>query len=260
MSWEAALIAGASALAGGIFGGRKQAAVSKDIAKNAVSWRVADARRAGISPLVALGANVSQGNWQGVGAQYGQAIESAGAAAANYIGSKQANRMAAETHAASLAESQARADRDRAETSFIRQQALNSAMSRTGISNDAVEGKLPIPQGYVDPQGWVKQDALTWRVPFLSSIAERLGFDPIQVTTNPNNPPGSFFEDQYQELGNVMAIGSLLDDIGLDKITASYLRANPGVQAYDLMKRLRDAYKNAVAKDYRDERRKPVRE
>lgn len=257
MSWESALIAAAGSLAGGIFGAKEQGRVSREVAKNAVSWRVADARRAGISPLVALGANVSQGNWQGVGSQIGQGIEGAAAAAADYVGNKRAEQMAQETHEASLAESQARVNRDNAEAAFMRSQELASMMSRTHVSNDAIEGKLPIPQGHMTPDGKVKQDPLTFRVPFISSVAEALGLDPIEITTNPENPPGSFFEDQYQELGNVMAIGSLLDDVGVDKITASYLRANPGVLVYDLVKRLRDAYARRVAKEYRDERRKP---
>lgn len=53
-------------------------AFQREFAQNALSWRVADAKRAGIHPLFALGANVSSGQPVVVGDQVGPAIAEAG--------------------------------------------------------------------------------------------------------------------------------------------------------------------------------------
>lgn len=53
------LISAGSKLIGGLFGSREaeeQADLQKKFAQNAIQWKVADARKAGISPLYALGA------------------------------------------------------------------------------------------------------------------------------------------------------------------------------------------------------------
>lgn len=54
------LISAGSKLLGGLLGksqADKQAALQKQFAKNAIQWKVADAKAAGVSPLYALGAN-----------------------------------------------------------------------------------------------------------------------------------------------------------------------------------------------------------
>lgn len=61
MVWPAA-IAAASSVIGGLFqksGADKQAAMQKEFAQNGIRWRVADAEKAGIHPLYALGAQVT---------------------------------------------------------------------------------------------------------------------------------------------------------------------------------------------------------
>lgn len=59
MSIWPSLISAGSKLVGGLFGmnaADKQASLQKQFAKNAIQWKVADAKAAGVSPLFALGA------------------------------------------------------------------------------------------------------------------------------------------------------------------------------------------------------------
>lgn len=56
------LISGATSLIGGLFGrseAEKQADLQKDFAQKGIQWRVADAKKAGVSPLYALGAQTT---------------------------------------------------------------------------------------------------------------------------------------------------------------------------------------------------------
>lgn len=77
-----ALISGGLGLAGSIggsvLGGRSNdraaaanAQIQRELAQNGLSWRVADAKRAGINPLAALGASIPSGSPVAVGQDYG---------------------------------------------------------------------------------------------------------------------------------------------------------------------------------------------
>lgn len=62
--WIPSVAAAAGSIAGGLFASsaarsesRKNRRMQRDFAKNGISWRVADAKKAGINPLAALGAN-----------------------------------------------------------------------------------------------------------------------------------------------------------------------------------------------------------
>lgn len=50
---------------------RQNIRIQKELAKNGLSWRVEDAKRAGINPLAALGASLPTGNPVAVGTDYG---------------------------------------------------------------------------------------------------------------------------------------------------------------------------------------------
>lgn len=76
------LVEGVSSIAGSLAGswlsGRsnekaadKNAAIQRELAQNGLSWRVADARKAGINPLAALGASLPAGSPIAVGTDYG---------------------------------------------------------------------------------------------------------------------------------------------------------------------------------------------
>lgn len=49
----------------------KNAQIQRELAQNGLSWRVADARKAGINPLAALGASIPTGQPVAVGTDYG---------------------------------------------------------------------------------------------------------------------------------------------------------------------------------------------
>lgn len=231
MDWTSALIGGGSALLGGILGSNKSAAAAKDVAKNAVSWRVADARRAGISPLVALGANVSQGNWQGVGSQLGAGVADAGAAIANKWGQRDADRRAEEAHAAQLRQSEAATARDLAEASFIAEQRDASVAARNRQAASPGDSfPAPVPQDQVvNEQGLVRGNELQFRAPLISGFLEDLGLPPWIIKMSGKSPSGQFYEDQYAEMGNILSFAKLLEDLGVDMSTISKL--NPVGQA-----------------------------
>ena len=78
LEWAAAL----SPVAGSVIGSYltsksneratdKNVEIQRELAKNGLSWRVEDARKAGINPLAALGASLPSGNPVAVGTDYG---------------------------------------------------------------------------------------------------------------------------------------------------------------------------------------------
>lgn len=77
-----AIIAAGSNIAGSVLGSyftgksneaaaEKNADIQRELAQNGLSWRVSDAKRAGINPLAALGASLPTGNPVAVGTDYG---------------------------------------------------------------------------------------------------------------------------------------------------------------------------------------------
>lgn len=85
-----ALITGGAQLLSGVLGNRssesaerKNRAMQREFAKHGISWRVADAKRAGLHPLAALGANIASPRAVHVGRDYsflnkmGQTVASA---------------------------------------------------------------------------------------------------------------------------------------------------------------------------------------
>ena len=77
-----AIIAAGSNIAGSVLGSyftgksneaaaEKNADIQRELAQNGLSWRVSDAKRAGIYPLAALGASLPTGNPVAVGTDYG---------------------------------------------------------------------------------------------------------------------------------------------------------------------------------------------
>lgn len=81
-----ALISGASSLLGGLFGSNSQERANKrnielqrEFAQNGIQWKVADARRAGIHPVVALGAQTASFSPSVVGdTSFGTGVAQAG--------------------------------------------------------------------------------------------------------------------------------------------------------------------------------------
>jgi len=76
-----ALIGAGSSLLGGLMAGRqadKQAKLQKQFAQNAIQWKAADAEKAGISKLYALGANTVSYSPVSTGGSLSEGISSAG--------------------------------------------------------------------------------------------------------------------------------------------------------------------------------------
>lgn len=87
----AAAISAGGSLLGGLLGSKsndKATAANIDAQKNAVSWRVADAKRAGIHPLAALGVPTA-GPVATASNALGEGIAGAGQAVANYASNRE---------------------------------------------------------------------------------------------------------------------------------------------------------------------------
>lgn len=110
-----AIGAGASLLGGalGMDSERKSRNMQREFAKNAIQWRVADAKKAGIHPLYAMGAPGIGGSFSS-GNAMGDAIGRAGREVGRTVGGYDQRRQASELHSANLAESSARAAAARA--------------------------------------------------------------------------------------------------------------------------------------------------
>lgn len=129
----------------------KSAAENREVLQNAISWRVADAKRAGIHPLYALGANVatSGGQPQFIGDSLGPSLQEAGqnistAVARSQTGDQQLkNQLDLALMRSQISETDAR-------TMFIRsqQRALeqggNGSPSGMGLQQEQViQGQSP---------------------------------------------------------------------------------------------------------------------
>ena len=137
--WEA--VAGAaSSLLGGLFGDSaadKANAQQMDLAKNSISYRVADAKRAGIHPLYAIGAPTMSTTMQT--SPMGNAIANAGQSIAKGIG------KAGEADARALAMEQGKANiaKTLAETDYVNQQAAASKVQMLQASLTGAGGARP---------------------------------------------------------------------------------------------------------------------
>lgn len=91
-----AIISGVSSLAGGIMGSKSAAAdrkYQKEYAQNSVQWRAADAKKAGIHPLAALGHSGAQ--YQPVGdGGLGSAVSQAGQQLGSAVSASPKNKLA----------------------------------------------------------------------------------------------------------------------------------------------------------------------
>lgn len=80
-AWVPAAISAASSLIGGLFGQKKadeQAKLQREFAQNSVQWKVEDAKKAGVSPLFALGAPTVSYSPISVGSDLASGITNAG--------------------------------------------------------------------------------------------------------------------------------------------------------------------------------------
>lgn len=151
------LISAGALIAGGLLGhnaAQKGLNWQKHLARNQIQMRVADAKKAGISPLAALGASLYSGGWTSNNA-LGQGVADAGAAVAGAI-QKRADQAKAdelfdlqrEKLQAEIFETRARAGREAAEAgSIAHDMAQASQIARlaqtAGINKDGEQNMLP---------------------------------------------------------------------------------------------------------------------
>lgn len=139
------LVGAAGSIAGGLisnlFNRRQQNQAEnfqRELAQHGVSWRVQDAKNAGIHPLFALGAQIPQVNPMVLGDSLGPSLAQAG----QMIGNSMANQLSTEQKAMEFAQYQAaisQADRNFAEAGYFN--------SLTAKNQQSMMGEAPNPLG-----------------------------------------------------------------------------------------------------------------
>lgn len=142
--WLGSAITAGGSILGGLFSGssanklwKKQYRASKEFAQQGIRWKVADARAAGISPLVALGAQTHSPTLSATGSSLGDGIAAAAGEIGRHVSGRENAKMqrvrAAKENAllaAQLEESRARTRSHNADASLAEQQAFNSSVAR----------------------------------------------------------------------------------------------------------------------------------
>lgn len=178
-------------------------AMQYEFARNGLSWRVADAKAAGLHPLAALGSQINSASPSGIPGQFGGgSAKSDGMRAA----AQQISQIMAEKE-----ETQSRTELNRAQADLLKQQAEDSKMARAVQLSNAVQDGDAVHK-LVEPQ----------RTP-------KLMVGGVPIKTFPGGSDAQTFEDRYGELG-----GSVL---GLTNIPADAL-----FSIYKLLQRLGDGF------------------
>lgn len=162
--------------------------LQREFAKHGLSWRVADARAAGLHPLAALGAQLSPFTPVGSGGQ-------------TYSGSTKGDAIRAA--GAAIAESIARSGKEKAETrllnaqaDLVTQQATDSQNARIAQAqvNDVVHPEF---HKVVDPQ-----------------FTHRTKIAGFNIQSSPWGSDAQTMEDRYGELaGSVLGASNVLLDV-----------------------------------------------
>lgn len=128
---------------------------NREVLQNAISWRVADAKRAGIHPLYALGANVatSGGQPQFIGDQLGPSLQNAGQDISTAVARSQTGDQQLKNQL-DLALARANIANTEANTSFIQsqqrrlEQGANTSPAGMGLQQEQIiDGQSPITPG-----------------------------------------------------------------------------------------------------------------
>lgn len=198
----AGLISAGSSLLGGLFGSKKakqqnddNVKYQKQFAQHGLSWRVDDARRAGIHPVAALGAQGASYSPSAVVDPMGDAMASAGQSIANSVRQKVVSPV-----------DQSIIDRNKADADFLREQTRASIQAR--INQKPTSGEvqtLPVDtaknSGFTLPGGKV-------------------------VPIGPHSG-AEFYEQRYgdiaQELGGVITLGGDLVGLIPDSVVDNYV-------------------------------------
>lgn len=253
-----AIIGAGGSLLGGLMGSnaaQKGLNWQKHLARNQIQMRVADAKKAGISPLAALGASLYSGGWSS-GNALGDGIAAAGQAIGDHVSRAGERKMATELHQASLdklraetAESNARAQAETAQAVWTQQQAIDSWRAR---ASQGLNAQPTLPQDEVRG-GVVRGQPYSMEIPFISGLSRAAGGPPLYWNDEGRYPSGQFYEDQFQEIGNVLSAGKILEQLGLADLAV----LSPPAQALNTLNRWRASREG---KRIRDERRGRITE
>lgn len=134
-------------------------AMQRDFANNGIAWRVADARRAGIHPLYALGASTSSpspiavgSNFQDMGQNLSRALQPSMTDT-----ERQAEQLKLDLLKAQIKETDARADALASESARNRQTSLVTAPFPEGAGQVSIQPDPKVSQALDDPTrtaGW----------------------------------------------------------------------------------------------------------
>lgn len=130
------LIAAGSSLLGGIIGGNQQAKLAKqniqlqkDFAQQGIQWKVADAKKAGVHPLYALGAQTTSFSPVSVGSSLGEGIASAGQDVGRAVNATSSESVRASAAAAAL--TQLQLERGKLENDLLRTELASKIARNT---------------------------------------------------------------------------------------------------------------------------------
>lgn len=144
------IIGGIGSIVGGLFGqsaADKDRKLQKQFAQQGIQWRAADARKAGIHPLAALGAQTSQ--YTPVGSPLGDAIGSGMAQVGQGLSGASAKQLEKESIKSGIDVNRAQAEllraQSRTEIANARNQAIGAAPVRTSMKYPEGSAQNPIP-------------------------------------------------------------------------------------------------------------------
>lgn len=178
----------------------RQIALQKKFAQEGIRWRVEDAKKAGIHPLYALGAQtpsytpVSASFNQSANTSMGSAMANAGQDIGRAIN---ATRTGSERMDAYTKSVQALNLKNLELDTQIKETALASSVQRLRQqSNPPIPGVVPEADKYEE--------------------RPKLSIGGVPWQTSPGNTPGKAAEDQYQDVGNIFAVDNLWRDYWLN--------------------------------------------
>lgn len=212
-----ALVAAGASLAGGLLGNSankkaraREYAQQKEFAQSGIQWKVEDAKKAGIHPLYAMGANTVSYAPQSVGGQDFSFLSDAGQNIGRAMDATRSNP--AKANALALTASQVQLEGLQLDNEIKRAQ-LASAVA---LTRQSANPGLPSVLTSADVVGMPGQgdspqvDADRFTDPQLSTSLREAG---IRQPVNPNWSDAQTFQDRYGEImENVYGIANLFAD------------------------------------------------
>lgn len=195
------IISGIGSIVGGFFGrdaakdnASRQADLQKQFAKSGIQWRVEDAKKAGVHPIYALGANTTSYTPQSVGDPLGGAISEASQSFGRAIN----HTMTSDERVASKVLTDLHIERAKLQNDQLR---LDIAASTNRLMTQPGTGK-PTP-GVGGP------------VPQETSVdaAPRVFYDGSEIIHSPGYSSGDTYEKAYQSAGELMSAVKFIRDI-----------------------------------------------